>query len=247
LLARAQIVFRWYLSDAQQAAAAPRLEQGLEQMMASGQTVGLRILAFRAYAAVAWSDEGRAQLKRLLSAERDVPGVTLSSNDRFRIIRRLLVLGDADAQALLARQSEADASDEGRRQAYAARSAIADAQSKQTLLNAFLTDSKLPERWIEDSLPAFNAVEHEQITLPSLEPALSALPQLKRTHKIFFVNDWLAAFVGGQRSAQALQIVRRALSDRALSDDLHRKLAEVADDLERTVRIRARYAQGVEK
>ena len=242
LLARAQIVFRWYLSDAQQAAAAARLEHGLEQMMAGGQTVGLRILAFRAYAAVAWSGEGRAQLKRLLSAERDVPGVTLSSNDRFRIIRRLLVLGDADAQALLARQSEADASDEGRRQAYAARSAIADAQSKRDLFSAFLTDPQLPERWIEDSLGPFNAVEHEQITLACLEAALRALPELKRTHKIFFVNDWLGAFVGGQRNAAALQIASRVLNEGGLSEDLRRKLAEVADDLERTVRIRARYA-----
>jgi len=242
LLARAQTVFRWYLSDAQQAAAAPRLEHGLEQMMTGGQTVGLRILAFRAYAALAWSREGRAQLKRLLSAERDVPGVTLSSNDRFRIIRRLLVLGDADAQALLARQSEADPSDEGRRQAYAARSAIADAQSKRELFSAFLTDPQLPERWIEDSLSAFNAVEHEAITLPWLEPALGALPRLKRTHKIFFVNDWLGAFLGGQRNAAALQIASRVLNEGGLSDDLRRKLAEVADDLERTVRIRARYA-----
>jgi len=57
------------------------------------------------------------------------------------------------------------------------------------------------------------------------------------------VNDWLAAFVGGQRSAQALETVARALQDeRALPVDLRRKLLEVVDDLERTVRIRARYA-----
>lgn len=243
LLSRVQIVFRWYLSDAQQAGTAPRVEQCLEQMMAGARTVGARILAFRAYAGVASSAEGKARLKRLLESPDTVPGVKLSSNDRFRIIRRLLVLGDPDGPALLTRQSEADTSDEGRRQAYAARSAIPDAQSKQALLNAFLTDSKLPERWIEDSLPAFNAVEHEQITLALLEPALSALPELKRTHKIFFVNDWLAAFVGGQRGARALQIVQRALNDRGLSEDLRRKLAEVVDDLERTVRIRARYAK----
>jgi len=242
LLSRLQIVFRWYLSDTQQAAAAPNVEQCLEQMMAGAPAVGVRILAFRAYAAVAWSEEGRARLKRLLATQHAIAGVTLSSNDRFRIIRRLLVLGDADAQALLVRQADADASDEGRRGAYASRSAIADAQSKRDLLGAFLTDARLPERWIEDSLAPFNAVEHEQITVALLEQALRALPELKRTRKIFFVNDWLGAFVGGQRSVLALQIVQRVLNQDGLPDDLRRKLAEVADDLERTVRIRARYA-----
>jgi len=243
LLARLQIVFRWYLSDAQQSEIAPRLEQALETMMMHAQTVGLRIVSFRAYAALAWSPQARGQLKRLFSGAFAVPGVTLSSNDRFRIVRRLLVMGDVDAQSLLAQQSAADTSDEGRRQAYAAHAAIAAAQVKRDLFAAFLADGELPERWIEDSLAPFNAVEHEQLTIAWLAPALQALPELKRRHKIFFVNDWLAAFVGGQRSAQALETVARALQDeRALPVDLRRKLLEVVDDLERTVRIRARYA-----
>jgi hypothetical protein len=200
-------------------------------------------VSFRAYAALAWSEHARGQLKLLFSGALAIPGVTLSSNDRFRIVRRLLVMGDSDAQALLAQQAAADTSDEGRRQAYAARAAIGDAQVKRDLFAAFLAESDLPERWIEDSLAPFNAVEHEQLTLPWLGPALRALPELKLRHKIFFVNDWLAAFVGGQRSAQALETVQRALQDEhALPVDLRRKLLEVVDDLERTMRIRARYA-----
>jgi len=242
LLSRLQIVFRWYLSDAQQSADALRLEQAVEQLMVSGEGAGLRIVAFRAYTALASSAQARAKLKELLSGKRAISGVTLSSNDRFRIIRRLLVLGDVDAQALLAQQAAADSSDEGRRLAYAARAAIADAQVKRELFTAFLSDAQLPERWIEDSLAPFNAVEHEQLTAAYLTPALQALPELKRRHKIFFVNDWVAAFVGGQRGAPALETVQRVLRERSLPDDLQRKLLEAVDDLERTVRIRARYA-----
>jgi aminopeptidase N len=242
LLSRLQIVFRWYLSDAQQSAVAPRVEQSLEQVMVGGEDVGLRIVAFRAYTALASSAQARAKLKELLSGERGISGVTLSSNDRFRIIRRLLVLADVDAQALLAQQSAADSSDEGRRLAYAARAAIADAQVKRELFRAFLSDAQLPERWIEDGLAPFNAVEHEQLTAAWLAPALQALPELKRRHKIFFVNDWVSAFVGGQRGAAALETVQRVLHERSLPEDLQRKLLEAGDDLQRTVRIRARYA-----
>jgi aminopeptidase N len=243
LLSRLQVVFRWYLSDVQQAEIAPRLEQTLDAMMMRGHSVGLRIVSFRAYATLAWSAQARDQLKRLFSGSLAVPGVTLSSNDRFRIVRRLLVMGDVDAQSLLAQQAAADTSDEGRRQAYAARAAIGAAQVKRDMFAAFLADGELPERWIADSLAPFNAVEQEQLTIAWLAPALQALPELKRRHKIFFVNDWLAAFVGGQRSAQALATVERALQDeRALPVDLRRKLLEVMDDLQRTVRIRARWA-----
>jgi aminopeptidase N len=246
LLSRLQIVFRWYLSDAQQSADALRLERAVEQMMVSGESAGLRIVAFRAYTALASSAQARAKLKELLSGESVISGVTLSSNDRFRIIRRLLVLGDVDAQALLAQQSAVDSSDEGRRLAYAARAAVADAQVKRELFAAFLRDAQLPERWIEESLAPFNAVEHEQLTAAWLAPALQALPELKRRHKIFFVNDWVAAFVGGQRGAPALETVQRVLHERSLPDDLQRKLLEAVDDLERTVRIRARYAMSPE-
>jgi aminopeptidase N len=113
---------------------------------------------------------------------------------------------------------------------------------KQTLFAAYLGDTQLPERWIEDSLAPFNAVEHEQLTFAWLAPALEALPELKRRHKIFFVNDWLAAFIGGQRSAQALETVQRALSNETMPIDLRRKVLEAVDDLQRTVKIRARYA-----
>jgi aminopeptidase N len=210
--------------------------------MADAESPGLRILAFRAYAAIASSAASRNRLKQLLSGEHSIAGVTLSSNDRFRIIRRLLIVRDPDADAWLVRQSALDTSDEGRRFAYATRAASADVEVKRRLFSDYLTDAQLPERWIEDSLAPFNAVEHERTTIAWLASALDALPELKRRHKIFFVNDWLAAFVGGQRSSEALAITRRKLEEGTLPQDLQRKLLEVIDDLERTVQIRARYA-----
>ena len=85
-------------------------------------------------------------------------------------------------------------------------------------------------------------MEQDALTLPYLEPALQALRGLKGTRKIFFVNNWLAAFVGGQRGAPALATVHRALERDDLEPDLRLKLLESGEELERTVRIRARYA-----
>jgi aminopeptidase N len=81
------------------------------------------------------------------------------------------------------------------------------------------------------------------LTLPYLEPALRQLPVLKRTRKIFFVNGWLAAFIGGQRDKSALDVVRKFLQEQMLDRDLRLKVLENIDGLERTVKIRDRYAR----
>jgi aminopeptidase N len=244
LLGRASAAFRHYLSDAQRGAAAPALERMLIDNMRVADTPGRRISFLRAFMDCAWSAGARATLKELLARRLEVPGVTLSSRDRFRIVERLLTLGDDEAETLLAAQASADASDDGRRYAYAAAAARRDAAVKSGYFERALRDPALPESWIEAALAPQNAVEHSELTLPLIEPALAALPELKRSRKIFFVNDWLAAFLGGQADARALAAVTAFLERPGLDRDLRLKVLEAVDGLERTVRIRARFAGG---
>jgi hypothetical protein len=94
---------------------------------------------------------------------------------------------------------------------------------------------------IEESLAPFNTVEHERVTAPLVAAALRELPKLKRERKIFFVNNWLAAFLGGQTSPEALATAKRFLREAKLDPDLRRKVLEELAGLERTVRIRRKY------
>jgi aminopeptidase N len=241
LVGRVQTAFRWYLSDAQRAAAAPRVEAALADGMANASETGLRIVYFRTFAAAATTEDARRTLKALLAGTREVPGVKLSSRERFRIVERLLALGDPEADALLAPLSEADPSDDGRRYAYAVAAARPDPEAKWRRFLAFLDDRALAESWIEESLAPFNTVEHEQWTSPFVETALEQLPELKRSRKIFFVERWLAAFLGGQTSQEAVTTAKRFLRETKLDPDLRRKVLEHLDGLERTVRIRRQH------
>jgi aminopeptidase N len=81
------------------------------------------------------------------------------------------------------------------------------------------------------------------MTQPFLDIALAALPELKRTRKIFFVNNWLAAFVGGQTDAAALEQIDSFARQPDLDSDLKLQLLEAMDGLARTVKIRARFAR----
>ncbi|MGB9180088.1 MAG: hypothetical protein WCB68_12645, partial [Pyrinomonadaceae bacterium] len=104
-------------------------------------------------------------------------------------------------------------------------------------------NQQIAESWIEASLGAFNTTEQSPLTLPYLEPALRELARLKRTRKIFFVNGWLAAFIGGQCQKRALDTVQNFLRREASLDrDLRLKVLEATDGLERCVRIRTKYA-----
>ncbi len=230
LLARIETAFRRYLNDAQRDALAPALEAALRDESASPSR---RLILTRAFISLAWSPAALAQLKRQLEDP------ALASRDRFRVIQRLYLRGDPEAAARMAAQAAADASDDGRRYAFAA--SAADPASKQVLFRAFLEDPALPESWIEAALGPLNAPEQAAHTQALIAEALARLPELKRRHKIFFVGNWLAAFIGGQTGAAALEDVTRFLARRALDADLRLKMLEAMDGLERAVRIQARF------
>lgn len=239
LLGNLQTAMRWYLSESVRAQLQPHVEAMHVRALQEAPTLSARVAWFRSYVALAASDEARALLKALLDGSLQVPGMPLRPVDRFRIVRSLLALGDHDAERLLAQLRAGDDSDAGRRHAYATEAARGDAATKARYFAAFLDDASLPERWIEDALAGFNSVEQADLTLPMLERALDALPRLQRERRIFFVNNWLAAFIGGQRSAAALELVQRFLASASLDASLRRKVLETEDTLARTVRIRA--------
>ncbi len=250
ILGRLQTAFNRYLSDEQRREIAPHLEEMVFDGMMRAPTLGLRITYFRAFQTIAATPAARDRLKGLLTGEIKVPGLQLRSRDRFDIITVLLARtadgGEApEALALLEKQRREDQSDDGRRYAYAAGAARRTGDVKKSYFDAYLNDPQLPESWIEASVNPLNTISHAELTLPLLEPALGELPKLKRARKIFFVNSWLAAFIGGQCSERALGVVQNHLQrEQTLDRDLRLKVLEAADGLERCVRIRATYTSG---
>jgi aminopeptidase N len=242
IMGRASTAFNRYLVDAQAKEVAPRMERLFSERMLNAETPGLRITYFRAFQSIATTEEARATLKKILRGEVKVPGMTLRSRDRFDIITALLMRDDREAPALLEAQSAADTTDDGKRYSFATGAARGDASVKKRYYDAYVSDPKLAESWIEASLGPFNPSPQSGLTLPYLEPALKELPVLKRTRKIFFVNGWLAAFIGGQCDERALTTVQNFLQrEQALDRDLRLKVLEVADGLQRCVRIRTKF------
>jgi aminopeptidase N len=243
LLGRVSTAMTYYLPEVQRNALAPKIEAVLIDRMRNAPTLGQRITFYRAFLNVASTEKARSVLKDILNLKFQISDLKLKTKDRFDIVTRLLILNDPDAAKLLADLERTETSDEAKRYAYAAKAGIATAENKAKFWNDFTTNKEISESWIEAAFGPFNSVRHADLTLPYLERALKELPNHKRNRKIFFVNGWLGAFIGGQRSEEALAIVNKFLADNPnLDRDLRLKILENVDVIERAVRIRARFA-----
>jgi aminopeptidase N len=243
ILTNVSQAFTRYLSQSQQAAIAPKLEAILFDRLLKDEDAGIRVTYFRFAPQLATTEEGRQRLKEILSGKLAVPGITLKPRDRWDIVTSLLAQGDRQAIELLTAEQQRDQSDDGRRYAFVAGAARQDAAVKKEYFGRYLNDRELAENWIETSLRAFNSVRQSDLTLPYLKAALDALPALKRQRKIFFINEWLDAFISGQQSGAALDTVQEYLKRENLERDLRLKVLEAIDRLERSVKIRAKFAR----
>ena len=269
ILNRVSTAMNYYLSDAQRAEAAPPLENLLIEKIRRAPTLGQRITFYRAFLNIASTENARNVLKRGLldsiaqSAENSnykpravkpkvaeiykngtVEFPPLKTKDKFDIVTKLAILNDADAAKLLADLVKAETSDDAKRYAYAVGAGFGTQEAKEKYFNDFLNNKEISESWIEAAFVPFNSVRHSESTLPFLEKALAELPNLKRSRKIFFVNGWLAAFIGGQKDEKARAAVNKFLADNpSLDKDLRLKILENADALERAVKIRDKYGK----
>jgi aminopeptidase N len=244
MLGRANTALNYYLDDKTRESLAPKLEESLMVGMKNSQTGGQRITFYRSFLNVARSEGAKIWLKDLLrkpANEAFVP-IPLKTKDKFDIVTKLFILGDKDAENLLTELSKTETSDDAKRYAYAARAGIATAENKAKFWNDFVGNKEISESWIEAAFVPFNSIRHADLTQQYLEKALAELPNHKKNRKIFFVNGWLGAFIGGQKDEKALAIVNKFLADNPnLDRDLRLKILENVDVIERAVKIRKRF------
>ncbi len=243
LLGRVSTAMNYYLSDAQAKQFSPDIEKLLIEKIETAPSVGQKITYFRALQNIGSSEQTKRIFKDLLTGKSKLKDVELKTKDKFDLLTRLIVLGDADALNLLAELEKTETNDAAKRYAYAARAGIPTKENKAKYWNDFTNNKEISESWIESAFGVWNTPRHAELTLPYLEKALAELPNLKKNRKIFFVNGWLSAFIGGQKSEQALNVINKFLADNPnLDKDLRLKILENSDNLERAVEIRDKFA-----
>jgi aminopeptidase N len=169
-----------------------------------------------------------------------VAGAPLRPPTRWAIVTKLVEHAVPSADRRFVEESRRDSTTEGRRRAFVARAARPTAESKADYFTRYFRDRNLNEDWATASLRAFNALSQSALTLPFLRPALDSLRWIQRNRRIFYLGSWLDAFLSGQTSPEALTEVQAFLVETPrLPRDLRLKVLQAADELRRTVAIRA--------
>jgi aminopeptidase N len=233
-----------FVSDRERAALQPQLEELFwAAQRDSSRPYSIRKSSLDAFTGIATTPKAVASLVSLLNAD-SVAGEPMRDPTRWEIVNRLLELGASEGETLLQAQSRRDTTPDGRRRAFTAGAARPSAEVKREYFTRYFADKSLNEDWASGSLGAFNSPEHAALTLPYLRPALDSLPYIQANRRIFFLGSWLGAFIGGQRSPEALAIVRQYLADHPdLPLDLKQKVLQTIDDLDRTVLITPRWVR----
>ena len=171
-------------------------------------------------------------------------GAPLRAPTRWGIVTTLVARGAPSAARRLADETRRDATSDGRRRAFVAGAARPDSATKAEYFRRYFADQALNEEWVTASLGAFTAPAQDALALPYVAPALDSLPWLQRNRRIFFVGGWLDAMIGAQTRPEALATVDAFLAAHpALPVDLRRKILQSADELRRTVAVRAAFAR----
>jgi aminopeptidase N len=232
-----------YLSDAQRTSIAPGVEDMLLAVASDGKrSYGVRKNFLDTYISVATSGAALARIRTWLDSA-SIAGTPLRQPTRWSIVTHLVERGAADGDRLIGAEARRDTTVNGKRSAFVAGAARPSGSVKTDYFRRFFHDSTLNEDWVTASLRAFNASDQSASTLPFLVPALDSLAWIQKNRRIFFLGSWLGGFIGGQQSAAALRQIDDFLAQhRTLPLDLRQKILQTRDDLERTVRIRERFA-----
>jgi aminopeptidase N len=208
---------------------------------------GIRRAYLDTFIGMARSPAALSRLREVLAAD-SAAGDPVRDPLRWDIVTRLMVLGTDDAASRFAAQAARDSTPDGRRRAFVAGAARGMAETKADYFRRYFADSTLNEDWASGSLGVFNALDHQALTRGYLRAALDSLPFIQANRRIFFLGSWLGAFLNGQSDAAALDIVQRYLRDHPrLPLDLRQKVLQNADELARTVRIRAEFGRTLEQ
>jgi aminopeptidase N len=229
-----------FLSDADRAAIAPRVEATLGAGMNDSPTRSLKAVYFSAFRRMAFTPEGVAHLERLWRKRESVRGLTFAEADFIAMAQDLAVRSVEGTDAILAAQlKQTENPDRKARFAF-----VMPALSPREVMRDefFASLAKLENRrhepWVIDALSYLNhplRARHAEIYI---RPSLDLLGEIQRTGDIFFPSRWTNAVLGGHNSARAADLVTRFLAEQKDYPPRLRQIVEQsADTLMRASRI----------
>ena len=212
------------------------VEASLWKMVSRHKNRKFRLLAFRSYISVAYTETAMEKLYIIWNSQKAPAGCTLGERDYTSISYKLAIFFDENSKMILDKQrSRISNPDRIREFDFVSRGASNSFQERRALFESLLLpENRVVEPWVGSALSLLNHPLRQKEALVYIRPALEHLEEIQKTGDIFFPTLWLKSLLGGHTSAQAYEIVNDFLEkERILSPMLRNKILHQCFHLKR--------------
>jgi aminopeptidase N len=221
-----------FLSDADRAAMAPRMEPVLLNGIRQSSGSSLKSAYFTAFRRTVTTASGLSYLERVWRREEKIPGLTFAETDYIAMAQELAVRGVRETEAILAEQLRNIANPD-RRERFAF--SLPALSPDESVRDEFFTSlSKVENRgrepWVIDALTFLNHPLRRKHAERYIDPSLRLLSEIQRTGDIFFPTRWTQAVLDGHNSPAAAELVSRFLATQPEYPPRLRQIIEQSSD-----------------
>lgn len=246
LLGNLQTSWWVFLNAGQRAEYQTRVESEIWQLLNSTKDKGIQTSYFRAFKALALTDDGWQKMHGLWTGKLEVKGLVLSEEDKISLAYELALKGKGDGKAILNEQLNATKNpDRKARMRFVIPVLSHDEAERDAFFETLKKEeNREKEAWVLDALTYLHHPLRAQSALKYLRPSLDLLQEIQLTGDIFFPTRWLHHTFAGHSSPEAARIAQMFLKEHPdYPYFLKNKILQATDLLDRSVKLSATYAQ----
>jgi aminopeptidase N len=214
--------------------------------LANTSEMDRKILWARSATAVATSPDDVARLAASVSGDEPINGFMLDQEMRWLVAIKAIAFGLPDADKLLAHEAERDRSDRGRRALLRAEASRPTGDAKAEAWKRINNEGYGSFHLTRAAMQGFYWPHQESVLEPYADHFFKSVREVFETRDHPFARSYLLSLYPGYRAdPQVLERSRKLISKLNGSlPTLTRQLTEAADDLDRTIKVRAFAEKG---
>lgn len=189
------------------------------------------------YLNVAASTEAQQRMADLLAGRAQLPGMELDQSVRWRLVRRLNMLGAAGSDRLIDTELARDKTDRGETAALAARVGRPDARIKAAWLKLVSdTDTTMSFSRVRTAMSFLYPGEQGELNEQTAALRLDQLPALEKSATPLFMREYLSTLLPATCTPENVTRLGKAIeTHKALSDNTRKALMLAKQEDERCV------------
>ncbi|MBS2211205.1 hypothetical protein KEM09_07320 [Carboxylicivirga mesophila] len=239
-----QTVFWQFIPKSSWDALSAKLEKELWASMETQQTIANKKTLFRLWSNISMSEDAKELLAQMLSDKYKIEGITLSDNDKIRIISQLSIKEYQYSKELQAETlGQLSSKHNKEKLSFLMPSLSSNAADRDAFfLSLSKVENRSKEAWVQSALLNLHHPLRTSHSVHYLPATLQQLEEIQKTGDIFFPIGWLGSSFSGHSSDEAYNVAQRFLNNNSnYPEHLKLKILQNTDMTQRAYTIKEKY------